>query len=295
MEVRMKIINFEQRSEAWKIWRNSGSGSSDIATIMGKNPYKTPYQLWEEKCGIRESFGGNRFTEHGIVNESLAREWISKTKDLQLESICVESDVNPIYKASIDGYCSSNNSLYEIKCPYTSDKIYQLGTTIEIPLMWKLQILWQAAILNTDKAYLAVWDFNALECICIECKRDPELEAKLFEEADKFWEYVKSFTPPPFQKGDYEEICDPRLHSFLLEYKKEDIRCKEATIKKKELKATIVEFGYEENFKAYGFTITRSAPRKSYDMEKMRADGIDIDKYLKLNGNGFYTIRVPKG
>ncbi len=44
----MKIIDLEQGTPEWLEWRKNGIGSSDIATIMGANPYQTPYQLWEE-------------------------------------------------------------------------------------------------------------------------------------------------------------------------------------------------------------------------------------------------------
>lgn len=290
----MKIIELEQKSPEWIEWRKSGIGSSDIATIMGANPYQTPYQLWEEKCGVRNAFDGNRFTEHGNLNEPYAREYLEKVTSLKLKNICAESDVNPIYKVSLDAYCTSNRHLYEIKCPFTSEKIFTLRDTMEIPEMWKCQILWQAVITNAKKAFLAVWDFNLAECFCIECKRDPELESRLFEEADKFWELVKSFTPPPLQKGDYIEVIDEELYSHLVEYKAQNDMEKAAASKKKELKTRIVEFGDDGSFKAYGFTITRSAPRKSYDVEKMRADGIEVDKYLKPLGIGYYTIRIPK-
>ncbi len=290
----MKIIEFEQKSPEWMEWRKNGIGSSDIATIMGANPYQTPYQLWEEKCGIKDAFDGNRFTQHGELCEPHAREYLKNVTGLKLKNICVESDVNPIYKASLDAYCTSNRHLYEIKSPYTSEKIFGLRDTMEIPEMWKVQILWAANITDAKKAFLSVWDFNLGECFSIPCKRNPEYEAQMREEADKFWELVKSFTPPPLQKGDYIEVEDEELHSHLVEYKAQNDIEKDAVSKKKELKARIVEFGDDGSFKAYGFTMTRNVPRKNYDVEKMRADGIDVDKYLKPLGIGFYTIRIPK-
>ena len=290
----MKIIELEQRSKEWLDWRQNGIGSSDIGTIMGANPYKTPHQLWEEKCGIQNTFNGNRYTQHGILNEPLAVAWLEKTYNILLEGVCAESDVNPIYRISMDGYCVENEYIYEVKCPYSMDKIFKLRNSIEIPEIWRMQILWQAAISKAKRAFLAVWDFNQAECFCIECERDPVLEAKMFEAADRFWAYVKGFTPPPFQKGDYIQVEDEELYSYLLEYKGADTKEKLEKGKKKELKEKIVEFGDDGNFKAYGFTITRTAPRKSYNIEKMKEDGIDVDKYLKPPSIGSYRILVPQ-
>lgn len=47
-----KPIKIECKThEDWLAQRTQGIGSSDIATIVGLNPYKTPYQLWREKTG----------------------------------------------------------------------------------------------------------------------------------------------------------------------------------------------------------------------------------------------------
>ena len=38
--------------EEWLQYRNQGIGSSEVATILGLNPWETPYQLWRRKKGI---------------------------------------------------------------------------------------------------------------------------------------------------------------------------------------------------------------------------------------------------
>ena len=37
--------------EQWLENRKGGIGSSEVATIVGLNPYETPYQLWLRKTG----------------------------------------------------------------------------------------------------------------------------------------------------------------------------------------------------------------------------------------------------
>ena len=37
--------------DEWLKERTKGIGGSDVSTILGLNPYKTPLQLWEEKTG----------------------------------------------------------------------------------------------------------------------------------------------------------------------------------------------------------------------------------------------------
>ena len=70
---------------------------------------------------------------------------------------------------------------------------------------------------------------------------------------------------------------------------------KMAKTNKKYLKEKIIEEGDDGNFLSYGYRVTRCHPKATYDVEQMRKDGIDVDKYLKLpNSIGFYKINVPK-
>ena len=46
-----KIIRPESREE-WLKYRESGIGSSEVATIVGLNPWESPYQLWRRKLGL---------------------------------------------------------------------------------------------------------------------------------------------------------------------------------------------------------------------------------------------------
>ena len=47
------IIRPKDRNE-WLEHRKSGIGSSEVATILGLNPWETPYQLWRRKVGLDE-------------------------------------------------------------------------------------------------------------------------------------------------------------------------------------------------------------------------------------------------
>ena len=49
--VKDKIKPFKQGSAEWHAARSKGIGGSDMAAIMGLNPWKTPYQVWLEKTG----------------------------------------------------------------------------------------------------------------------------------------------------------------------------------------------------------------------------------------------------
>ena len=39
--------------EEWLGWRRMGIGGSDVSVIAGVNPYRSIYELWEDKMGLR--------------------------------------------------------------------------------------------------------------------------------------------------------------------------------------------------------------------------------------------------
>lgn len=69
-----KIPQYQQRSAEWFNQRKNKLTSSDIATVLGLNPYKKKYELFFEKCGIKKKYEGNEATLHGQKYEDEAIE-----------------------------------------------------------------------------------------------------------------------------------------------------------------------------------------------------------------------------
>jgi hypothetical protein len=81
----------------------------------------------------------------------------------------------------------------------------------------------------------------------------------------------------------------------LEEYSDHDAVAKTANERKKELKKDIVEFGNDGNFTAFGYFMSRCAPRTTYNIEQMIVDGINVDEYARKNNSiGYYRISFPK-
>lgn len=63
-----------------KIDRHKFLGGSDIATIMGLNPYKSRWQLMREKAQLdTDTFEGNAYTEYGNSIEEKIRNYVNET------------------------------------------------------------------------------------------------------------------------------------------------------------------------------------------------------------------------
>lgn len=290
----MKIIEHDQGSKAWKLWRTTGVTATDISVLTGSNKWKTPLQLWEYKCGFREEDPPNQAMMHGRDNEDPVRQEIMEKHSLDLKPHCVQgSKVH--YLASLDGFDEKSGTLVEIKCPVSS-KVLKACREGNIPEYWKDQVLWQSYITGAKKAFFGVFDYEEGKINLIPFPIDVSKFSQMELLADEFWNHVQTGLAPEPQKDDCVEIEDAQLRELLLAYQNESEQEKSITARKKAIKKQIEEFGDDGNFAAYGFKVVRMQPRTSYDMDRMKEDGIDIDKYKKDNNSiGYYRIISPRG
>lgn len=293
----MKTVSFEdgQSGKEWLDWRKNGVGASDIGIIMGSNTFKTPLQLWEEKCGFKGEDYINDAMAHGIKNEGRARDWLNKNQQLSLEPRYIEDIEKSYFKASLDGYDSEKKILAEIKCPVSDKVLDKARENSSLPMYWQHQIQWQIMLAQPIRAFIGLWDYRYDSCITIEAFAQPTLQKEMREKAQEFWRGVQMGVPPKPSAKDYIRVEDPKLKDLLQEFQDHNAVAKAADVRKRELKKEIIEFGDDGNFMAYGFFMTRCAPRTIYDMDQMRMDGIDVDGYVKKNnGIGYYKISCPK-
>jgi len=197
--------------------RKFGLGGSDISVIFGLSSYKTPYQLYLEKLGLVEPvFEETPQQEWGHILEPIVRDYFCKKNDVEVivPSPDEPPEVHPMFDfllANVDGYIPAWDCIHEVKC---SDK-YMRGDWGEegsdiIPLTYLLQIAHYCAVKNCDKAILSVL-IGGNEYREFTYNRDLELEARIIEEASKFWQAVQNQEPPePINIDDLKlRYCKP--------------------------------------------------------------------------------------
>ena len=291
----MKIVTFSegQSGHDWLAWRKNGIGSSDIGVINGSNPYKTPLQLWEIKCGFREEDPINAAMQHGITHEDIARQWINENFNLHLKPICVEDPEVDYFRASLDGFDFDHQVLVEIKCPVSESVLERARTSQAIPDYWIDQLQWGIMLTNPKRAIFALWDYRYEQCITLDMFGMTEQIQSLRVKAKAFWRHVQLGKPPEPSDKDYITVEDPQLHELLIEYKEIIRQEKQLGDRKKELKEQIIPFGKDYSFQAHGFKVKKMPGKGTYDMERMQLDGIDIDQYYKPSSS--YSYRIMGG
>lgn len=100
----------ESRHQAWLAFRAKGVGGSDMGTILGLNPYSTPYDLWLEKTGRQkpEDISGKWAIVKGNALEvELRRRFRALHPEYQVidgTDISLVSKQHPLMHASLDGF-----------------------------------------------------------------------------------------------------------------------------------------------------------------------------------------------
>jgi len=187
-----------------KLDRLKGLGGSDMPIILGLSKYKTPYQLWLEKTGQLETddveteaqYWGNRL-------ESVIRDEFALRNNVDIDT--PDTVVHPLFdfmRGNVDGFIKSRNAVLEIKTTagYNAKEWGDEGTN-QIPLYYAVQVAYYCAITNADCAYIAVL-IGGNTYREYKYTRDHELELRLIDEAQKFWNCVQNKTEPELTSID---------------------------------------------------------------------------------------------
>lgn len=188
------IIRPKSREE-WLEVRKSGIGSSEVATIVGLNPWETPYQLWRRKVGLDEPKQENAAMRNGHhLEDAVSRMWNDATgreiiKRSAIDWIIRDNDrpflqVSPdrTYWLTDDSRANDNKGILEIKT--TRMKV----DPEDLPKYWFVQLQYQLGVAGYSQGSLA-WlsagqgfDFGYQDL-----KLVPDFFAWLIEETEKFW------------------------------------------------------------------------------------------------------------
>jgi len=145
--------------EAWLKNRRKYLGGSDIACILGLNPWRTNVQLYREKKGIVEpdDLSDNPLVQYGTKAEEHIRALFALDhQDLNVEYIPNNSWRNsdfPFAAASLDGWTTDENGrkgILEIKTATITSKQQALKWKDAIPDNYYCQVLFYLGVTGWD-------------------------------------------------------------------------------------------------------------------------------------------------
>lgn len=186
------IIRPKDRTE-WLKYRESGIGSSEVATIVGLNPWETPYQLWRRKVGLDAPKQENFAMKAGhYLEDAVSLFWQDETGQQVIKSSAgdwlIRDDGRPYLQVSPDrtywlaDMPHSNENKGILECKTTQMTIDE----DDIPKHWFVQVQYQLGVAGYQHGSLA-WLTQGRNFGYKDLAFVPDFFAWLVEEVDKFW------------------------------------------------------------------------------------------------------------
>ena len=186
------IIRPKDRTE-WLKYRESGIGSSEVATIVGLNPWETPYQLWRRKVGLDAPKQENFAMKAGhYLEDAVAQFWHDETGQDIIKSSAgvwlIVNDERPYMRVSPDRtYWLADMPHNNVNKGILECKTTQMSIDADdIPKHWFCQVQYQLGVAELEQGSLA-WLCSGREFGYKNLALVPDFFAWLVEEVEKFW------------------------------------------------------------------------------------------------------------
>lgn len=217
--VKKMLTEFQKEKRLGRI------GSSQIAAVLGLNPYKSEYAVWEEITG-RSEFKGNLATNYGEILESAISQ-IFNLKYPQFELKAGETVFGPEPEWQIDtpdrlifdAFFQQKLGALEIKA--VGQWAGKNWNTETAPDPVDLQTRWHLLCNDVSTGWICGF-LNIQDVRFFEIQRDLDYEKAIIEVARDWWcRHIKTDTPPPktatFAEGTrYLLNCYPNRNGVSL-------------------------------------------------------------------------------
>lgn len=187
-----QVIRPKDRTE-WLKYRESGIGSSEVATIVGLNPWETPYQLWRRKKGFDTAKQENFAMKAGhYLEDAVAQFFRDETgceiiKRSAIDWMIINTE-KPYMRVSPDRTYWLNDKPHNaqnkgiLECKTTQMSI----DPEDLPKHWFCQVQYQLGVAELEQASLA-WLCSGREFGYKHLAFVPDFFKWLCEEVDRFW------------------------------------------------------------------------------------------------------------
>lgn len=185
-------LKFKDREE-WLAARKEGIGASEVATILGLNPFDTPYQMWLRKTGQIPPTEENFAMKRGhILEDAVAQFYADATGAQIIKSSAPDfmfvSKERPFLRVSPDRLFWPNGLRHNEK----NKKILECKTTQRtidpenVPLHWVCQVQMNLGVSGYDFGSLA-WLDSHMDFGYVDIPFDKEFFDYMSDEVEKFW------------------------------------------------------------------------------------------------------------
>lgn len=202
-------------------------GGSDTASIFGVSPWKTAYELWEEKTSgwqQESSEARDKVLNRGKKLEPLVIEMLQEERDLWVcdRNVIHQDDEYPFLRCEVDfEYVidepgNIGNGDVKTVHPFAAKDWGEEGTD-EFPIYYCLQFM-HGLMVTGRKVCMVAALIGADDLRVYEVKRDEELIAEIRKREVSFWyDNIANRVPPPVQTSDDAAKMLSRFQGFSVE------------------------------------------------------------------------------
>lgn len=175
----------------WLAMRQQDVTASDVGTLFGCNPYKTPLRLWAEKTGQIGGLDDNdamrrgRWLESAVIAACEEQEgWAVERPLLYLRDDEFRIGATP------DAIATDADEKFLLQCKVVAKPVFDRDWPGEPPLGYQLQTLTEAMLWGAPRACVAalVVDTYTADLHTFPIARHAGAEAKIREAVLKFWQ-----------------------------------------------------------------------------------------------------------
>lgn len=245
-----KRINFDSRAD-WLEARKGGIGASEVATIMGLNPYESPLALWRRKVGIDPDKEENAAMKRGHYCEDAVAQWWAEETGREViassssDFMFVDTEreymrVSPDRTFWLPDQARNDDNKGILECKTTNMSV----DIDDIPKTWFCQVQMNLGVANYQHGSLA-WMGRGFEFGYLDIEFVPDFYAMLVEMVDKFWNVnvLQKIEPIPMSAQDVVEKYAKHTDGKIVEV---DETVFEAYLKLKDVRSQISELEAQE-------------------------------------------------
>jgi putative phage-type endonuclease len=203
----------------WLEKRQGGIGGSDAAAVLGLSPWKSPYALWAEKCGLveHENLDEIEHIQWGkILEEPIAKRYVLETRRTLIDPGRFAIQVNPLHPVM---HCTIDREIMPIDGrPGPGDlSIKNAGEfrrrewEEEAPLPYQVQLQHELVVTGLQWGSFAVL-IGGNKFAWLDTLRNEKFCRYLIEQEEMFWDRVVRGDPPPADASDSTKEVLLRLY-----------------------------------------------------------------------------------
>lgn len=267
-----------QNTPEWLELRKRHIGASDAPIILGVSPWKTAYQLWEEKQGLREPPQTNEAMRRGHELEPIARQAYNDYTGLFAEPEVVFHREYKWMMASLDGISIDRSIIVEIKCPGYKD--HEIASKGNVPEKYYPQLQHQLAVIGLNK--LHYFSYRDGDFCLIEVMRDDDYIKDMIAKEKEFWQKVQNFEPPELSNKDFIVRDDNEWIEHAQLWKIANDEMKILKEKEKTLRENLISLANDQSCRGSGIKVQRIVRKGTVDYKSIpEIQGIDLDQHRK--------------